>query len=936
MNLKKLTALILAVLILISQGISFQLQVQAENISLGSEEVEPIEDKAFYKQGKETLAKIIADHAVYALLYKSASAEIKNLPSYTAEAVVNIRVGHQVNLLDVEYVNGETWYLVETMVDGNTYTGYLPDTLLISADEEFCEWRTQWLTQSDNSMFTAEALGTGNTDLSLFPESYRPYIEKLLETHPNWTFVPLDTGLDWNTVMENEMYPARNLVPLETMDTWKVSNDILSAPYWVQASESIIRYYLDPRNFLNEDYVFQFELLSYNSNNHKLSGVKAILKNTFMSDTILEGTDMTYAEAFLKIGKELKISPYHLAGRVRQEQGTEGTSPLISGTYPGYEGLYNYYNIQAAGITYEDIITNGLKEAKEAGWTDRYKALYGGSEKVGKNYIKVGQNTLYLQKFDVDNTDGVLYWHQYMQNLLAAANEGKSVKKGYMEMGVLENAFVFSVPIYKNMPAKAIKIPTDTLETPTLKTSIKQFTEVTLNWSEIAGAQGYEIYRSTKETGGYKKIETLTSVGILNWQQTIETNKIYYYKVRGYKTFLGVTAYSDFSPVKMVSSIIPVPENSAIKQNSYKKVTISWEKAKNVTGYEIYRKIGTSGIYENIVDIKSSNTLSYEDTMVVPKNTYFYKIRSYKVLDGKKHYSEFGVEQNILIRMDIPVLSSVLLSGKTNLTVNWEQEKWVNGYQIYRADSMNGTYQLLEEVKGQKNITFTDETTEADSTYYYKVRSYINVDDGKKYSAFSNVILGEIKMTTPMFKPEYTATVSQITLRWNKNPIAQGYEIQQKDGKKWITVANIKKNASSKAIKGLQAGSTYQFRIRAYKTIDDKTYSSAYSYLKTTTAPEKATIISVQSNKKQDLRVNWNTMEQATGYQVQVSLHKNFKEVEKYHTAIYELKKVTTKVKHIKELVSGKKYYARVRAYRKLGDRKIYGEWSTHKSMVIK
>ena len=208
----------------------------------------------------------------------------------------------------------------------------------------------------------------------------------------------------------------------------------------------------------------------------------------------------------MQIGKSLNVSPYHLASRVRQEQGNDGSSPLISGTYPGYEGLYNYYNIQASGTSYEEIIRNGLEEARAAGWTTRYAALYGGSQKVSNNYIKIGQNTLYLQKFDVDNSDGNLYWHQYMQNLLAADNEGKSVKRGYANMGVLNNSFLFRVPVYKSMPSSACKMPQDRLAAPTLKTSVSGFNKITLKWKEIAGAQKYEIYRSTKRDKGYKKV----------------------------------------------------------------------------------------------------------------------------------------------------------------------------------------------------------------------------------------------------------------------------------------------------------------------------------------------------------------------------------------------------------------------------------------------
>ena len=110
----------------------------------------------------------------------------------------------------------------------------------------------------------------------------------------------------------------------------------------------------------------------------------------------------------MKIGQELKVSPFFLASRVRQEQGVSGNSALISGTYAGYKGYYNYFNRQATGIG-EAVIINGLKEAKSKGWNTRYKALKGGAESVSSDYIAKGRDTFYFQKFDVDGSYNGLY-----------------------------------------------------------------------------------------------------------------------------------------------------------------------------------------------------------------------------------------------------------------------------------------------------------------------------------------------------------------------------------------------------------------------------------------------------------------------------------------------------------------------------------------------
>ena len=299
--------------------------------------------------------------------------------------------------------------------------------------------------------FSIEAKGDEiYEDIAQFPKSYQTALYALKQAHPNWVFQMFDTGLEWDTVMYNQTNPpSRSLLPSYFGSS--MVGDVYGDG-WSYATYEAVEYYLDPRNWLTEDYIFQFELLTFNDSYQSVVTVQKVLQNTFMKGFLEDQEGVTYAQTFYDIGKELGVSPVHLACRVYQEQGVSGKSELISGTYPGYEGYYNYFNIQASGATREEIVRNGLNEAVSEGWTSRYLALRGGSTKVSQNYILKGQDTLYLQKFDVDNTYYGMYWHQYMQNLAAPSNEGKKVKKAYESNGSLENSFVFKIPVYRNMP----------------------------------------------------------------------------------------------------------------------------------------------------------------------------------------------------------------------------------------------------------------------------------------------------------------------------------------------------------------------------------------------------------------------------------------------------------------------------------------------------
>lgn len=360
--------------------------------------------------------------------------------------LVSLYKGHSVELIEEKNVDGAVWYRVRCISDGITHVGW--------AHGNYITIKSQDIKEDPN--FEEDLRKKG------FPESYIEKLSVLHAKYPKWVFIPVMTGLEWKDVIAGESKAGINLVQTSANDAKK---SVASTEYdwttntwtirdgagWVTAHPDYIAYRMDPRNYLTETDIFQFESLAYHSAQN-LAGVKAIINDTFMEGKngivkYADGTSINYAESFIKVAEETNVSPYHLASRVRQEQG-KGTSPLISGTYSGYEKIYNYFNIKATGNSKEQIYKNGLKYAKEQGWTTRYAALKGGAQFLAKSYIGVGQDTLYFQKFDVISQGG-LYWHQYMTNVDSAYSEGRKVASGYKSK---QQAFVFHIPVYNNMP----------------------------------------------------------------------------------------------------------------------------------------------------------------------------------------------------------------------------------------------------------------------------------------------------------------------------------------------------------------------------------------------------------------------------------------------------------------------------------------------------
>lgn len=302
-----------------------------------------------------------------------------------------------------------------------------------------------------------------------FPESYKPYLRQLHEEHPNWVFTAQHLGIDWNTALKEELVIGRNLVHSSALASWKSMEKgayNFNGGYWygldgtwVAASEDIIKYYLDPRNFLSEKYIFMFESLSYNPSYQTIDGVKTILSDTFMSGNYTcpdTGEVKSYAQTFMEAAQKSGVSPYHLASRCRNEQGVYG-APQSLGTVAGWENYFNFFDVQAYATSTMTAAEMGCKYAATVNaaymlpWTNQYKSIVGGSIFLGTGYITKGQDTLYLQKFDMVDGGNGYYAHQYMTCVFGQANEAVSLLNAYSD-DILATAMEFKIPVYTNMP----------------------------------------------------------------------------------------------------------------------------------------------------------------------------------------------------------------------------------------------------------------------------------------------------------------------------------------------------------------------------------------------------------------------------------------------------------------------------------------------------
>ena len=386
----------------------------------------------------------------------------KILASHTGKSLSvknnNIKVGEEIVQDEYKGEIGQMWILRDSNINGWIISPVARPDMAITVEntiENGSKIILENLQYNDRQMFYINNLRIGvNIDSSKYP-GISEAVENLVRTHPNWQFEVLYTGIDFYTAVQGEYeYKGSDGQPANLVDTsvykgdWIAPNAYVSGN-WATASYNGIAYFMDPRNFLNDVDVFQFtDLADYYNSGATLASIQYQVNGTFLND---------FAEDVRISCEHQNVNPYYIIARLFQEQGRNGSITIYMDGGDG-KTYFNPFNI---GAVVGDDFNTALAKAKEQGWDSMQKGIEGGITFVKQNYLDAQQNTLYLNKFDVNpNSPGGFYSHQYMQNLSAAYSEARTFRSSYVSTGTLDNTIKFIIPVYENMPNTPAARPT--------------------------------------------------------------------------------------------------------------------------------------------------------------------------------------------------------------------------------------------------------------------------------------------------------------------------------------------------------------------------------------------------------------------------------------------------------------------------------------------
>ena len=480
------------------------------------------------------------------------------------------------------------------------------------------------LAMSAVMFFSSVAVGTvvqaGTVEDNLraqgFSESYIEDLAALQKAHPNWKFVAFKTGIDFDDAVKGELAGT-------------------------PTTETNLRAYLDPRNWLNEKYIFQFESIKKSDAVQSVSSVNAILKNTWMANSKIKYFDTqgisktvtevnTYADAMIKASNYTNMSANYIAAKIRQENGgATYSATAVCGTRPPFQGIFNYFNIGAYTTAMDGLAwaAGFLKANKDT-------VLYDGTNATASPIVTVsnGQRMTYVKE------DGEYYRVTLYNELGNGKYEDKET--GYILKSDVNTTYMGNYGRPWTDPNKAIYYGAKYIANGYLT---YQYTMYLQKFN--VNAQSGNLYRHEYMTNvsgaaseGYHLYSGYSNAGLLNSAHT------FYIPVfnnmpndnSNITTTVPTTTTKNYTPAK-----VKLTSLTALKGH---KIKAKWNKCStSATGYQIYWAKDKK--FKKIVaktTTKGRSKVTYTGKNFTKGRKYYVRIRAYKKAGGKTYYGPWS------------------------------------------------------------------------------------------------------------------------------------------------------------------------------------------------------------------------------------------------------------------------------------------------------
>ncbi|MDE6659848.1 MAG: hypothetical protein K2K01_07030, partial [Eubacterium sp.] len=699
-----------------------------------------------------------------------------------------------------------------------------------------------------------------------FPESYIADLNKLKQAHPKWNFEVLTVGENFSdSVSKERKSHSQQLIQNYSGNNGKGyyctcskcsksgSPIVMELPNWVSASEKCVEYYLDPRNFLDEKQIFQFESILYNANQTQ-TGVESILNGTWMHNANItykdkKGNSVTYSpktkysKAIMDAAKNSGLSAYYLASKIVQEVGgAKATAGGASGTNKSYPGIYNYYNIGA-----NTGAVDGLKWASQSPSGAHVQTSSGASVNLRKSPVNGSIITalpsgtkVSTYEYTSKQSDG------YKWVKLTNVSIGGKKYTGYIRSDYF------------------IKGGSDSFNRPWTNPYLTIYNGA--KWIATNFEDQYTGYLQKFNVN--PKSSSMHSHEYMANIQAASTESVKTYNA--YKNNGALNSEITFSiPVfKNMPNEKPAltaPKLNTIKVNNDCSLSLSWNSIKNADQYEIYHKNGSTYSYYKTV---KTNSATLKNAQYQKTYTYAIKAINSKGTASPSAYSN-AVSVTNNLRLVAPKPTAKLNSNKT-VTIEWNKISAANTYKVYSKDSVKNKWGVLKQIPGTSYTT--EKAAVPGVTYSYKVVADNTTSKTSIASPESSVVsvIDRIELAAPKLQPIVVNHDGSFDLIWNKVEHAAEYVIYAKSGSgSYELYKTVSTNSIN--IPNTDYGIKYSFKIQADN--EGNAYEAS-SYSNVVSAENnvklKTPTLKVAVNSNGTFKFSWEKVTGADKYQIYV------------------------------------------------------------------
>ena len=394
---------------------------------------------------------------------------------------------------------------------------------------------------------------------------------------------------------------------------------------------------------------------------------------------------------------------------------------------------------------------------------------------------------------------------------------------------------------------------------------------IKLTWTKASDVTGYYVYRST-DGKKYSKIKTLKASTTAYTNTSLTAGKKYYYSIASYKnTSTGAVAIGPKSSAINItttsSSSVPAPSNLKVAEYSNSAIKLTWTKAPDVTGYYVYRS--TDGKKYSKIKTLKAYTTAYTNTSLTAGKKYYYSIASYKnTSTGAVAIGPKSSAVNALTisssKLSYPSGFAVKEVATDAIKLVWNKSSNASGYYIYRSID-NKNFSKIKALPSS-STSYTNTALYLDTTYYYKIASYVNSNGSIGLSDKSPAVNAKTTSTSVSFTSK-TSTSTTITLNWDY-PSATGYQIYRLDINtgKYVKIAST--SAKSYTDKNLSSDRYYNYKVRAYLVSGGITTYSPYNSVSVKTCLPAVKDFKAVSQTYYSVNLSWTKQNGAVNYEI--------------------------------------------------------------------